>query len=86
MAVLRCHGRNAEAWKGPHTRPYERFNWRYSEEELQDLAEATRTLAERAEKVFVIFNNNYGTQGVEAGLGLKRLLGLPPPAWAETPF
>jgi len=82
VAVLRCHGRNAKTWKGPHQKPYERFNWRYSEEELRDLAEATRTLAERAERVFVIFNNNYGTQGVEAALGLKRLLGLGPPPWA----
>lgn len=63
VAVLRCHGRNAETWKGPHQKPYERFNWRYSEEELLDLAEATRTLAAQAERVFVIFNNNYGTQG-----------------------
>lgn len=76
VAVLRCHGRNAETWKGPHKKPYERFNWRYSEEELQDLAQAAKTLAERAEVVYVIFNNNYGTQGVEAGLGLKRILGL----------
>jgi uncharacterized protein YecE (DUF72 family) len=77
VAVLRCHGRNAEAWKGPHEKPYERFNWRYSQEELEDLAQATLTLAKGAERVFVIFNNNYGTQGVEAALGLKRLLGLP---------
>ncbi len=74
VAVLRCHGRNALTWKGPHAKPYERFNWRYSEEELKDLAQAARTLAERAELVYVIFNNNYGTQGVEAGLGLKALL------------
>ena len=51
-----------------------------------DLAEATRTLAAQAERVFVIFNNNYGTQGVEAALGLKRLLGLGKPPWAEGPF
>jgi uncharacterized protein YecE (DUF72 family) len=76
VAVLRCHGRNAEAWKGPHTRPYERFNWRYSEEELEDLAQAARALEQEAEKVFVIFNNNYGTQGVEAASRLKVLLGL----------
>ncbi|TBH21837.1 DUF72 domain-containing protein [Thermus thermamylovorans] len=82
VAVLRCHGRNAETWKGPHGKAYERFNWRYTEEELQDLAQAARTLAERAEAVYVTFNNNYGTQGVEAALGLKRLLGLGPPSWA----
>jgi uncharacterized protein YecE (DUF72 family) len=76
VAVLRCHGRNAETWKGPHTRPYERFNWRYSEEELEDLAQAARALEQEAEKVFVIFNNNYGTQGVEAASRLKVLLGL----------
>ncbi|TFU25136.1 DUF72 domain-containing protein [Thermus tengchongensis] len=83
VAVLRCHGRNRESWKGPHRKPYERFNWRYSEEELQDLAQATLTLAEKAETVFVIFNNNYGTQGVEAAMGLKGLLGLGPPPWTK---
>jgi len=78
VAVLRCHGRNAETWKGPHRAAYERFNWRYSNEELKDLAQAARVLETQAKNVFVIFNNNYGTQGVDAAAELKCFLGQLP--------
>ncbi len=78
FAVLRCHGRNQSTWSGPHQAAYQRFNWAYSEEELLDLAGAARELAQQAEQVHIVWNNNYGKQGVESARAMQRLLGIVP--------
>ncbi|HWG84734.1 MAG TPA: DUF72 domain-containing protein [Deinococcales bacterium] len=76
LSVLRCHGRNGGTWAGPHAAPSDRFNWDYGDEEIDELADYARKLAEQAAHTYVIFNNNYGDQGQRNAASLvERLTG-----------
>ena len=72
VAVLRCHGRNEKTWWKRTKAAYERFDYWYSEEEIRELVEVARGM--KAQRRFVIFNNNYGTQGVEAAAMFMRVM------------
>ena len=55
---VRFHGRNAETWNKRGGSAAERFDYLYSDEELQELIEPLRELAAKAENAYVFFNNN----------------------------
>jgi uncharacterized protein YecE (DUF72 family) len=75
LAVVRLHGRNADTWNAKGlAASSERFNYDYPEEELADLAERTRRLAEEALQVQVLVNVNYEDQGVRAARRLQEML------------
>ena len=57
LAYLRLHGRNAATWSGSST-VAERFNYEYSEAELDEFIDHAMELAEKAQEVAVIFNAN----------------------------
>jgi len=57
LAYLRLHGRNARAYTTGKT-VAARFNYDYSDEEIGEVAERARGLAEQAKEVHVVFNNN----------------------------
>jgi uncharacterized protein YecE (DUF72 family) len=76
LAVLRCHGRNAETWWRRSEAAYERFNYWYSEEEVREHVAWARALEGRARTVAVVYNNNFRTQGVEAAAAFMRLVGV----------
>lgn len=59
LAYLRLHGRNANTWQGSRT-VAERFDWQYSDEELGEWIGPVIEMAERAQEVAVVFNNNHG--------------------------
>src|SRR5215217_3120328 len=60
LAYLRAHGRNAEGYiRGRSVA--ERFAWRYSDEELEEIGARARELAGRAGTVRLHFNNNRGS-------------------------
>jgi uncharacterized protein YecE (DUF72 family) len=71
LSVLRCHGRNAATWRGPHTAPSDRFNWEYGAAEIDELARYAHELAEQAAYTYVIFNNNWGDQGQRNATSLR---------------
>jgi uncharacterized protein YecE (DUF72 family) len=71
LAYLRAHGRNAEGYLRGRSAA-ERFEWRYSDEELDELAGRVRELAASAERVECIFAN--GTHALEAALRMRELL------------
>ena len=77
LAVVRLHGRNAGTWniKGAGSAS-DRFNYDYSDEELGELAPHVRRLADMAEQVHVVFNNNYEDQGQRNAVAMRTLLGL----------
>ena len=80
LALLRLHGRNHDAWnrKGL-TASSQRFNYDYSEGELQGLIPHVTSLARKAKQVHVLFNTNYRDQGQRAARAMTRLLGIVTP-------
>lgn len=74
LVVVRLHGRNGETWnrKGLASSA-ERFNYEYSDEELEALAARVLDLAQRVFTVVVLVNVNHGDQGVRAA---RRILAM----------
>ena len=58
VAVIRFHGRNAQTWNIRGGSAADRFDWMYSDEELAEWIGPTRRLAEQADEVYALFNNN----------------------------
>jgi uncharacterized protein YecE (DUF72 family) len=58
LAYLRMHGRNTATWYKRVENTGERFNYLYNQREVAQLAEDARALANEANEVHVIFNNN----------------------------
>jgi uncharacterized protein YecE (DUF72 family) len=77
LAYLRAHGRNAEGYARGRT-VAERFAYRYSDDELGEIGERARNLAEEAETVRVMFNNNRGDDAPVGAQRLRQLLGQQP--------
>ena len=95
VAYYRFHGRNAEKWFGPNTSNEERYNYLYSERQLEPWAERIREGAatvrasrdaERAASrgVYAILNNHFRGQAVANALQLQRLLTGEAPAAPAT--
>jgi uncharacterized protein YecE (DUF72 family) len=73
LAYLRAHGRNAEGYiRGRSVA--ERFAWRYSDPELEEIRVRVRELAAQAEDTRVMFNNNRGSDAPVAAERFKELL------------
>ena len=75
IAVVRLHGRNHGTWekKGLKTAS-ERFDYWYDEKELKALAPEIDAIANEAERVHVLFNNNFQDQGQRGAQMLQNLL------------
>jgi uncharacterized protein YecE (DUF72 family) len=77
VAYLRMHGRNTEGYlKGKSVA--ERFGWVYSEDELKELAERAKHLAEDAGQVHVAFNNNRSSDAPDSARRFRELIGQDP--------
>jgi uncharacterized protein YecE (DUF72 family) len=86
VAIVRLHGRNEETWdiKGA-TAASDRFDYDYSEQELDGLAQQIEELSRTVDELHVIFNNNFEDQGVRNGTTMMRRLGLTQPGtWAAS--
>lgn len=75
LAIVRLHGRNAQTWEAKGlAASSDRFNYEYSDEELEDLARHADGLVDSALEVVVLLNVNYEDQGVRAAQRLIRIL------------
>jgi uncharacterized protein YecE (DUF72 family) len=74
IAYLRAHGRNTHGYLTGKS-VAERFAWQYTDDELGEIAERARTLAESAGEVHVAFNNNRGDDAPTAAQRFRALLG-----------
>ena len=84
LAYLRAHGRNAHGYMTGKT-VAERFGWRYSDGELEEIAGRARRLAEEAQEVRVMFNNNRSDDAPTAAQRFRQLLGQGPGPPPEDP-
>jgi uncharacterized protein YecE (DUF72 family) len=85
LSYLRAHGRNTEGYLRGKT-VAERFGWRYSDNELREIAGRVEGLAEQAQEVRTMFNNNRGSDAPSAARRFRELVGQdpgPPPEPAQ---
>lgn len=73
---VRLHGRNAAQW-WKHDSPDDRYNYLYSEQELEPVAETARKAAGRVRKTYIYLNNHYSAKAVVNATMLKKLLDQP---------
>ena len=84
LAYLRLHGRNARAYTTGKT-VATRFNYDYSDKEINDVAERSEKLAQEAAAVHIVFNNNALDHAPHAAARLRAALGQIAAAPARTP-
>ena len=79
LAYLRLHGRDAKAYTTGKT-VAARFNYDYSDEEIEEVAARAGELTKGAKEVHVVFNNNALDYAPHAALRLRKALGqmIPP--------
>jgi len=82
LAYLRLHGRDTDGYLTGKT-VAERFGWRYADDELEEVADRVRGLAEEAAEVHVAFNNNRDDDAPTAAQRFQALLGQDPGPTAE---
>jgi uncharacterized protein YecE (DUF72 family) len=73
VSYLRLHGRDAKAYLTGKT-VAARFNYDYSDAEIEEVARRSRKLAEKADDVHVVFNNNALDYAPRAALRLRKAL------------
>jgi uncharacterized protein YecE (DUF72 family) len=95
VAYVRFHGRNAKTWNIKAEKSSERFNWMYSQDELEEWVPKLERLAGDADEVYAMFNNNRDDFAPRSAMLLRGLLdeagipvsgGLEPPPLAPTLF
>lgn len=76
LGYVRLHGRRADTWfsDDPELPRHERYNYLYSERELEPWARRIRLLSERTETTFVIANNHFQGKSVVNALQLIHML------------
>jgi len=73
FSYLRLHGRDAKAYLTGKT-VAARFNYDYSDQEIDEVAERSRKLAREAKDVHVVFNNNNLDYAPRAATRLRTVL------------
>ena len=76
VGYIRLHGRRYDTWfsNDPETSPAERYNYLYSQTELEPWAQRIRRVSQESESTFVITNNHYQGKGVVNALQLIHLI------------
>ena len=74
VTYLRLHGRDARAYLTGKT-VAARFNYDYSDSEITEVAERSKSLARKARDVHVVFNNNALDYAPRAAARLRKALG-----------
>jgi uncharacterized protein YecE (DUF72 family) len=72
IGYVRFHGRNAKKW-WQHKEAWERYDYTYSDEELEEWVPKLHKLEENTEKTFVFANNHWQGQAVQTARQLRML-------------
>ena len=76
-AYVRFHGRNAKNWwarSGPEGTAGDRYDYEYSREELTEWVKRVATLADRARRTYLFFNNCHAGQAARNAALMRELL------------
>ena len=73
---VRLHGRNAAQW-WTHDSPDDRYNYLYSREELQPVAETIARASRVVRKTYLYLNNHHSAKAVVNATVLKDMLKVP---------
>jgi uncharacterized protein YecE (DUF72 family) len=73
ITYVRLHGRNAGAWY-EHDQAWERYDYEYSDEELDSWVPRLLDIAKRARKAYVVFNNHPRGQSARNADTMRRKL------------
>lgn len=73
---LRLHGRNAAQW-WDHVESEDRYNYYYSKDELEPIAEVVKDVRSLVKKAYLFLNNHFSAQAVANAVTLKRMLDEP---------
>lgn len=74
LGYVRFHGRNAAKW-WRHEEAWERYDYEYSQAELEEWLPRIRRLSEETTQTFVLMNNCHAGQAARNALQLLALLG-----------
>jgi uncharacterized protein YecE (DUF72 family) len=88
VAYVRFHGRNVKTWNIKAEKSSERFNWMYEPEELAEWVPRLAELADAADEVYAMFNNNRDDFAPRSAVLLRGLLdeaGIPAAGGIEPP-
>jgi uncharacterized protein YecE (DUF72 family) len=69
IAYFRFHGRNLATWNKRGGSAAERFDYLYSDAELEEIVPTLKELAEQSEQAYAFFNNNASSDDPENPLG-----------------
>ncbi len=84
VGYVRLHGRNYEHWFTSSEHPEERYNYLYSQAELEPWAARIQNIAGHTEVTFVITNNHFQGKAIANALQLIRLIRNQPVRVPET--
>ena len=73
IGYVRFHGRNAAKW-WQHEQAYERYDYSYSPQELEEWLPRIRKLDSQTEKTFVFANNHWRGQSIDTIRQLRLML------------
>ena len=84
---MRLHGRNAAQW-WRHDKSEDRYNYLYTEEELQEFSETAAAAAAIVKKAYLYTNNHFSAKSVANAAMIKKQVGQPiegeyPPEFVE---
>ncbi len=88
LAYVRFHGRNVQTWNIRGGSAADRFDWMYAGEELAEWIAPMRQLAEQADEVYALFNNNrddFAPRSAAIFRGLLDEAGLPAAGGIDLP-
>jgi len=73
VAYVRFHGRNAKKW-WRYEEAWERYDYSYSREELEEWVPRIKDLDTKAENTFIFANNHWRAQAIDTARQLRLLL------------
>jgi len=79
IGYVRLHGRNAEAWFDKHAPAEQKYNYLYSDKELDQWVRLVREIAAQTHDTYVITNNHFQGKAVANAFSLSRRLTDNPP-------